>query len=426
MGGMTVLILFFALIFLGVPVAYTMVFSAGLYFITNDMSLMVLIQKMGGSLNSITMLAVPTFIFAGCLMNNGGLSDALFKSVLTTRIGKIKGGLAHINVVCSLIFAGMSGAALADLGGLGQVEMKAMRENGYDDDDSIAVTLASSAIGPIFPPSIPMLMYALVASVSGVKILLAGIVPGILLMLVLMAFVAYLAKKKNFPYGNIHISRKEKVKLQLHGVPALLAPVILLAGLLSGTYSPTELACVAVVYSVLVGCFFYKGLSLKKLIASASETSETMSNTLFILCGASAFAFVLTMEQVPQTMQALITSVTTNKVLLILMVNFILLIVGMVMDTGISIIIFTPIFLPIMKAVCMDPLQLGVMICLNLVIGLYTPPFGTCLFMASTMTQKPFERIVKAITPYYIPLLAVLLLVAFIPPLTTWLPNLFF
>ena len=209
MGGMTVLILFFALIFLGVPVAYTMVFSAGLYFITNDMSLMVLIQKMGGSLNSITMLAVPTFIFAGCLMNNGGLSDALFKSVLTTRIGKIKGGLAHINVVCSLIFAGMSGAALADLGGLGQVEMKAMRENGYDDDDSIAVTLASSAIGPIFPPSIPMLMYALVASVSGVKILLAGIVPGILLMLMLMAFVAYLAKKKNFPYGNIHISRKE-------------------------------------------------------------------------------------------------------------------------------------------------------------------------------------------------------------------------
>ena len=426
MNGITVLILFFALIFLGIPVAYTLVFTAGLYFVTNEMSLMVLIQKMGGSLNSITMLAVPTFIFAGCLMNNGGLSDALFKSVLTTRIGRIKGGLAHINVVCSLVFAGMSGAALADLGGLGQVEMKAMRENGYDDYDSIAVTLASSAIGPIFPPSIPMLMYALVASVSGVKILLAGIVPGLLLMLVLMAFVALMARKKNFPCGSIHLSRKERVRAQLHGAPALLAPVILLAGLISGTYSPTELACVAVVYSVLAGGFFYKRLSVKRLVASARETCETMSNTLFILCGAAAFAFVLTMEQVPQTMQLIISSITSNKALLILMINLILLIVGMVMDTGISIIIFTPIFLPIMQAVGMDPLQLGVMMCLNLVIGLYTPPFGTCLFMASTMMEKPFEKVVKAIAPYYIPLVAALLLVAFVPALTTWLPNLFF
>ena len=426
MSGMIGLILFFVLIFLGIPVAYTMIFIAGIFFMTNGMSMMVLVQKMGGSLNSVTMLAVPTFIFAGCLMNNGGLSDSLFNAILSTRIGKLKGGLAHVNVVASLVFSGMSGAALADLGGLGQVEMKAMKENGYDDYDSIAVTLASSAIGPIFPPSIPLLMYALVASVSGIKILLAGILPGILLMVSLMVFVAFMAKEKDFPYGNIHLNKAEKRKVQLRGVPALLAPIILLGGLLSGAYSPTELACVAVIYSIAIGMFFYKGLSFKRLIASAKETAETMSNTLFILCGASAFSFMLTYDQIPQKLQILITSVTTNKILLIIIANLVLLIVGMVMDTGISIIIFTPILLPVMKAVGMDPLQLGVMMVLNLVIGLYTPPFGTCLFMATSMTQKPFERIVRTLAPYYVPLLIVLLLVSYIPFLTTWLPNIVF
>ena len=426
MNGIIGLVLFFFLIFLGIPVAYSMVFIAGIFFMTNGMSMMVLVQKMGGSLNSVTMLAVPTFIFAGCLMNNGGLSDSLFKSILTTKIGKLKGGLAHVNVVASLVFAGMSGAALADLGGLGQVEMRAMRENGYDDYDSIAVTLASSAIGPIFPPSIPLLMYALVASVSGIKILLAGIIPGILLMGSLMVFVAALAKKKDFPYGNISISKIEKRRIQLKGIPAFLAPVILLGGLLSGAYSPTELACVAVVYSVIIGMFFYKGLDGKRLIASAKETSETMSNTLFILCGAAAFSFMLTYDQIPQKLQVIITSITSNKILLIMLANIMLLIVGMVMDTGISIIIFTPILLPIMKSIGMDPLQMGVMMVLNLVIGLYTPPFGTCLFMATSMTKKPFERIVNAMTPYYLPLIIVLLLVAYIPFLTTWLPNIVF
>ncbi len=426
MDGITTLILFFVLIFLGVPVAHTLIFSAGLYFVVNDMSLMSLMQKMGGSLNSISMLAVPTFIFAGCLMGNTGISDKLFKSILVTPIGKLRGGLAHVNVLASLVFSGMSGAALADLGGLGQVEMKAMNENGYNKEDSIAITLASSAIGPIFPPSVPMLMYALVASASGVKILMAGIVPGIIVTLCLMATVVILAKKKNFPCGNVDMPRKEKVKTMLVGVPALLEPVILLVGLLSGAYSPTELACVAVVYSILVGKFFYKGLNMRRLIDSAMETAESLSNTLFILCGATAFAFVLTLEQVPQVMKVLVTSLTTNKIALILLMNLVLLIVGMVMDCGISIIIFTPMFLPIAAQIGMGPLQLGVMICLNLVIGLYTPPFGTCLFMASSMMDMPFERVVKAILPYYIPLFIALMLVSFIPALTEWLPSVLF
>lgn len=424
MSGYIVLALFFGLIFLGVPVAYTLIFSSGLYLVFSDMSLLTLMQRMGGSMNSITLLAVPTFIFAGWIMNHGGLTNALFSSVNTTRICRFKGGLAYVNVIASLIFAGMSGAALADLGGLGNIEMTAMKENGYKDEDALGITLASSAIGPIFPPSIPLLVYALIASVSGIKILLAGIVPGIVLTITLFVIITLNAKKKNYPRGNIHISKKEKRAIQLYSIPAIFAPVILLGGLFSGLYSPSELACVAVVYSFVLGKFFYKKITYRNFMTSAKETTTMISNTMFILAGATVFAFVLTIEQIPQSLIVLLGFVADSKILIIIMINIILLIVGMVLDTGTATLIFTPIFLPILQSVGMDPLQVGVFICLNLVIGLYTPPFGVCLFMASTMANKPIEKVVKAVAPYYIPLFIVLLLVSFWSPLSLWLPSL--
>ena len=426
MSGYVLLLLFFGLLFAGLPVAFSMIFSSGLYFILSDMSLMVMAQRMGGALNSITLLAVPTFIFAGCIMNNGGLTDSLFKAVNTSRVGKLKGGLAYVNVLASLIFAGMSGAALADLGGLGNVELKAMRENGYAEDDAIGITLASAAIGPIFPPSIPLLIYALVASVSGVKILLAGVFPGLLLTIALMITVFIFAKKKNFPRGNINISKKEKFAVQIKGLPALVAPIILLGGLFTGTFSPTELACVAVMYSALVGFTIYRKINMHSIVTSAMETTSMVSNTMFIMAAATVFAFILTVERIPQSLQVIINQLTNSRILLILVVNIVLFIVGMVMDTGIAILIFVPMIVPILTAAGMDPLQIGVMMCFNLVIGLYTPPFGTCLFMASSMTKRPVERIVKAIAPYYITLIIALLLISFIPALTVWLPNAIF
>jgi len=423
MSGYIVLILFFGLLFLGVPVVFTMIFSSGLYFLLSDISILTLTQRMGGALNSITLLAVPTFIFAGWIMNNGGLTTALFNSVLTTKICKERGGLGYVNVVASLIFAGMSGAALADLGGLGNIEMKAMKENGYTDEDALGITVASSAIGPIFPPSIPLLIFALVASVSGIKILIAGIIPGIILALSLMFIIAINAKRKNYPRGNVEISKKERRQIQLRGVPALIAPIILLGGLFTGLYSPSELACVAVVYAGIVGLVFYKGLNKKSFIEAAKETTTMISNTLFILSGATAFAFVLTVERIPQSLRILLIGVTDNLFLLVLVVNVILIIIGMVLDTGTALIIFTPMFLPLLKSLGMDPIQVGIMMCLNLIIGLYTPPFGVCLFMATTMSKKPMESVIKAVTPYYIPMFITLILVSYWPALSTWLPS---
>ncbi len=425
MDGFAVLGVFFFFLFLGVPVAYTMILSSGLYFLTTGMSLMVLMQRMGGALNSITLLAVPTFIFAGCIMNAGGLTDNLFAALCTLRLGKTKGGLAHINVVASLIFAGMSGAALADLGGLGNVEMKAMRKNGYSEEDAIGITLASSAIGPIFPPSIPLLIFSLVASVSGIKILLAGIIPGILLTLALMGMVVIFSRTKDFPRGSVEMDAGKRRSIQLYGIPALIAPIILLAGLFPGTFSPTELASAAVVYSFFVGLFFYRKITPKSVFTATRETTDMISNTMFIMGAATVFAFILTVEQIPNQIQALILGVTSNKYVLLLLINLILLVVGMVMDVGISIMIFTPIFLPILTGVGVDAFTVGVMMVLNLVMGMYTPPFGTCLFMASTMTKRPVEKIVSYVAPYYIPLVAVLILIAVFPPVTTWLPGLF-
>ncbi len=424
MSGYIVLAMFFGLLFLGVPVAYSLIFSSGLYLLLSDMSLLTMTQRMGGALNSITLLSVPTFIFAGWIMNNGGLTKALFDSVNTTRVCKRRGGLGYVNVIASLIFAGMSGAALADLGGLGNIEMQAMRENGYSDEDSLGITVASSAIGPIFPPSIPLLIFALIASVSGIKILLAGIIPGIILAISLIVIISIHARRRNYPRGNIGISKEEKLKIQLRSIPAMLAPIILLGGLFTGLYSPSELACVAVVYSMLIGFTFYRGLNRSSFIHAAKETTSMISNTLFILAGATVFAFVLTIEQIPQSLKGVLVAVTNSKVLLIIVVNLILLVIGMVLDTGTAILVFTPMILPLLTSLGMDPLQVGIFVCLNLVIGLYTPPFGVCLFMASTMSKKPLEGVIKAVAPYYIPMFITLMLVSFWPSLSLWLPSL--
>ncbi|MFI3257189.1 MAG: TRAP transporter large permease [Spirochaetales bacterium] len=426
MSGLTVILLFFSLLFLGIPVAYSMSFVSALYMIFSDIPLMTLIQRMANSPNSVTLLAIPAFLLAGSLMNNGGLTKSLFKAVNATPIGKLKGGLAYVNVLASLIFSGMSGAALADLGGLGKIEMEAMKENGYEEDDALAITLASSAIGPIFPPSIQLLIFAMVANVSGVRILLAGVFPGILMAFALLLQVAYFAHKKNFPRGVITGSFKDRMFLQFKGIPALLAPVILLAGLLLGTYSPTELASVATVYSLCIGVFVYKGITKHNFIDSLRTSVKDVANILFIGAAAIAFSYVLTIEQVPLMFQNLLTSVTDNWILLIIITNVILIIVGMFMDSFVAYLIFTPIIMPALVSVGLDPIHVGILMCLNLVIGFYTPPFGTLLFMASIMTKIPFARIVKAMAPYYIPLILALLAVSFFPQISLWLPNFVF
>ena len=423
MSSATVILLFITLLITGFPVGYTMYLIAIAFFMTKGINLTAIIQKMGGQLTSTTLLSIPTFIFAGTLMNNVGMTNALFDSINKTPIGKLKGGLAQVNVVASLIFAGMSGAALADIGGLGKIEIQSMKNNGYSIEDSAGITMASSAIGPIFPPSIPLMMYSLYAQVSGIRLLMAGVVPALLLTLTLCLVVAYRAHKYDWPIEQFKGTLLERIKIIAYGIPAFCCPLILLGGMYSGKFAPSELACVAVMLAILLGFFFYKKCTFRSLWESSKEAVSNISRILFI-CGAGAlFAYVITILKIPRELQKLITSLDMNPVALLITINFILLIVGMFMDCNIAIIVFTPLILPALVSMGIDPVHFGVVLCLNVVIGIFTPPFGTALFLGAIITDIPFGRLVKAMMPYYIPLVVILFVITIFPGLCIWLPN---
>ena len=423
MDAVHVILLMFVLLAFGIPISYSMIAASGLYFLMSDIPFMTLFQRFANSVNSVPLLAVPTFILAGNLMNVGGITHSLFRAVNSSIFGRWKGGLAQVNIVASLIFAGMSGAALADIGGLGAIEIESMQKNGYKSDDAIAVTLASSAIGPIFPPSIPLIIYATVAQVSGLRILLAGVVPGIVLTIVLMAQVGVFARLRDYPRGEINLSWNERFQIQIKAIPALLAPVILLAGMLTGAYSPTELASVAAVYSLVVSVLFYKTMSMAAFTRAIAKTASDVANIMLIAAAAFLLSFVLTVEQAPMFFRQVFLNLSDNLVVMVLATNGILLILGMFLPMMFAVLVLTPIIVPVLVALGMDPIHIGIMIVFNLVIGLYTPPFGQGLFLASAMTGRPVLHIVRAMVPYYVPLIVALLLVSFFPAITLWLPR---
>jgi tripartite ATP-independent transporter DctM subunit len=426
MNGLIILILFLGLLAVGVPIAYTMAFISGTYFLVNGATISVFVQRFVNSANSITLLAVPTFMFAATVMNNVGITDALFDALKVTPVCRAKGGLGHVNVLASLIFAGMSGASLADIGGLGKIEIDAMTKSGYKIEDATAVTLASSAIGPIFPPSIPLILYGLYAQVSGIRLLMAGVVPALVLTIALMLMVTYFAHKYNWPREQLVGTLKSRIKIMVRGFPALMCPAFLLGGMLNGSFSPSELASVTAVMAIFIGYIFYHRVNVRVLLDSAKETIPNVMKLLFICAAATTFAHVLTVEQVPQLLGNLLTGISTNPIVLLLIVNVILFIAGMIMDSGICMMVFTPLIVPVLTSVGVDPVHLGVIMCLNIVIGLFTPPFGTGLFLACIMTNQPFEKVVKAMVPYYIPLVGTLIIITLIPQITLWLPNLIY
>jgi tripartite ATP-independent transporter DctM subunit len=420
------LIMFLTLLVLGTPVAYVMYIVAGLYFMTNGVNLGVVVQKMGSSMNSITMVAIPMFIFAGTFMNHLNLTDSLFNSIMVTPVGKAKGGLAQVNVVASLVFAGMSGAALADIGGLGKIEIKAMTNAGYDLEDATAVTLASSTLGPMFPPSIPLMLYALYAEQSGIRMLMAGIVPALLLTAMLMVLVAILARKKGWPTYSGPSDRKERLKIFAKGLPAALVPVILLGGMYTGKFASSELAAVCAFSALIISAIFYKGVHIKTFIDTAKESVSNIAAMMFICGAASLFAQVISRSGVPTLVQDFVNGLNMSAAGLLIVINVIFLIIGMFMDSNVAIMIFTPILLPALVSLGVDPIHFGVIVCLNVVIGIFTPPFGSALFMAQSITGLPFMKIVKSMGPYLVVLIAGLLLITLVPGISTWLPNLIF
>ena len=424
MTGVLIILLFLILTVFGIPVAFGMGISAIVYFITSaQLPVSILAHRLPNALNSFPLVAVPIFIFAGNLMNTAGITDRLFKFARML-VGHLKGGLAHVNILASLIFSGISGAALADIGGLGNIEIKAMKDQGYDPGDAAAITAASATIGPIFPPSIPLIIYATVAEVSALRLLIAGIIPALLMTVLLILLVTVLAHVKNYPRDTMRYSFKDVTSNLFSAFPALITPVLLIGGLLSGWFSPTEVASVTVAYSIFLGMVVYKELTFKDIFTIALSSVKSSAMVLFVIACASVFAWTLTVEQIPVKMAELLISISKDPVTLLLMVNVLLLIVGTIMDTIAAILVMTPIIYPGLILVGVDPVHLGIVVVLNLMIGMLTPPVGMSLYIVSDVSGQPVERVIKKILPYFIPLVISLLLVTLIPSLSTFLPSL--
>ncbi|SHM29101.1 TRAP transporter, DctM subunit [Caldanaerovirga acetigignens] len=424
MSALMLFLSFVVLIFLGVPIAFALGISSLVYIFTNDISLTVLAQKMYAGLNSFVLVAIPGFVLAGNLMNNGGISKRIVEFA-DAIVGFIKGGLAIANVVASMIFAGVSGTALADTASIGPIIIPAMVQQGYDPDFSAAVTAASSTVGPIIPPSVPMIIAGTLVGTSITKMFVAGMIPGILVGLLQMILCYYFAVKRNYPRSELNSLKQiwEKFK---GAIWAILMPAIMIFGILGGFFTPTEASIVTVIYGLIVGLFVYKELQLKDIPRILVESIRSTAAIMVLVGFANTFAWILASEQIPQLIADSILSISDNPIVVILLVNLFLLFVGMFMETIAALIILFPVLLPVLTSVGMDPIQAGVMVVLNLVIGLNTPPVGVCLYVASNIAKISIARLTVAILPFIIANIVVLMLVSYIPHFTLFLPRLLF
>jgi len=410
---------------LGIPVGYSLGIAGMLAYLNelgSRVNIPMLSQRMQYGVNNFLLLAIPLFILAAKLMNTAGITTRLF-NFARCLVGFLPGGLGHANTVASLIFAGMSGAAVADAAGLGQVELKAMKDEGYDSEFSVAITAASSTIGPIFPPSIPMVIYALVAEESVGKLFLGGVVPGLVMTVALMLMVAYYAHQRGYPRTPFP-GLREILYVASKAVLPIFTPIILLGGIWSGVFTPTEAASVAVAYALVLGVIVYKELHPRDLGKIFMETAKETAAIGIIICAANFFGWLLLRTGLTNKVATGITQLTTDPMIFLLLVNVFLLVVGCFMETVVAILIVTPMLMPVVLKLGIDPLHFGLVLVLNLMIGLLTPPFGVVLFVMAGISDLPFERVVRATLPFLIPLLAVLALITFFPPLVTWLPKL--
>jgi tripartite ATP-independent transporter DctM subunit len=420
--GLMLLITFLFLIAIGVPVSIAMgisVFTTLLYCGYKIETLPLLIQN-GAS--NISLVAIPYFIFAGNLMNASRLTEKIF-DLANALVGSMQNGLAQVNVLASMIFAGISGTMSSDAAGLGLIEIDAMVKRGYEKPFSVAITLASSVLGPIIPPSVSFIVFAMLAQVSIMKLFIAGIVPGILIGIIFMVINYLLARQ-----GKIIIPEPEKFDFKIllktfkDGFFALLAPALLLLGILSGVTTPTEVGVAAIFYTIVIGVLS-KELTWKKFIEAGAATVCSTSIIMYLIGMGNAMGWIVTIEQLPQQATALLFSITQNKYMMLILINVILLILGMFIDGTTIKLIMIPLLLPIIDSFGINRIQFGVWSTLNILIGSTTPPVGVCLFIMCSITDLKMTQVVKAMIPYYIPLLIALLLVTFIPFLTLWLPS---
>lgn len=416
-----VLTLLLALLFAGTPVHVALGIASLLYFIGADIPASAAVHTMINGINSFPLIAIPFFVLAGQLMNASGFTDRIF-ALARGLFGWAPGGLGHVNIGSSMIFAGMSGAAVADAGGLGAVEIKAMRDAGYDRGFAVGITAASSTIGPIIPPSLPLIIYGVVAEVSIGRLFAAGLVPGLLMALALMIMVHVLAVRRGYPRDRAFGWRELAGLLGRAALP-LFAPVLIIGGIVFGIFTPTEAAVAAVVYTLLTGVLVFRTLDWRTVCRILVETAEITASILMIVASAALFAWVLTLNQVAAELAGLLTGVTDDRTVLLLLIMLLVFVVGFFLETIAAITILAPLVLPVATAAGIDPVHLGIVLVLNLMIGLLTPPVGMVLYVLAKVSRLPFEECVRATLPFLVPLLVVLLLLVVFPSLALWLPG---
>lgn len=455
---------FLALMGAGVPVAIAMAGSSLIYvMVSGNVPDFVVIHRMVNGIDSFPLLAVPFFVLAGNLMNSAGITNRIYNFALAL-VGWLKGGLGHVNVVGSMVFAGMSGTAIADAAGLGTIEIKAMRDHGYSTEFAVGVTAASATLGPIIPPSLPFVIYAMFANVSVGALFLAGLMPGVVMALLIMATVAYYAHRRGFgrdvkfQWAKLGKALLEMVivaafpvaiwaatqagalpiaavvvalavllvadwKFRFNAVLPILTPVLLIGGMTSGVFTATEGAIAACVWALFLGLVWYRAMSLRMLVKVSMDTIETTATVLLIVAAASIFGWMLTVTRTTEAIAAWVLAFTSDPWMFLLLANLLMLFVGCFLEPTAAITILVPVLLPIVHQLGIDPVHFGLIMVLNLMIGLLHPPMGLVLFVLARVSKLSFERTTIAILPWLLPLLASLILVTYVPSISLWLPR---
>jgi tripartite ATP-independent transporter DctM subunit len=419
---MTLVILLFILIALGFPISFALGLASLAFFLTNDITLVTYAQRFSVGLDNFSLLAAPFFILCGEIMNKSGITDKIFRFA-NSLVGCLPGGLGHVNVLASTLFAGMSGTAIADAAGLGPIEIKAMKDHGYDTEFSTAVTAASAIIGPIIPPSTVMILYGVTANVSISALFLGGVLPGLLIALALMATVAIFAIKRHYPRDD-KFRIKEVGRSFIHAIWALITPIIIIGGILGGICTATEAGAIAAVYSLLIGLFVYRTIKLKDIPEILWKATLTTGVILVIVSTASLFGWCLTFAKIPQAVAAALAGLTSNKYIMMLIIAAIYLFLGMIMETSAIILTTVPILIPVVTILDINLVYLGVVIALLMSIGTITPPVGTVLFILSKSTGMTIESLSKELLPWYAVLAVCVLLCIFVPQIILLLPSL--
>lgn len=410
------------LVLVGVPIGIAMIAVSMGYFYYVDRGVFLAVQRMVDGLDTFPLLAVPLFILAAAILNSAGITNHLF-GFARSLVGHVRGGLGHVNVLASLFFSGMSGSALADAGGLGKMEIKAMRQAGYDDDFAGAVTAISSLIGPLVPPSITMVLYGVIANVSIGQLFLGGIVPGLLCAIALMGMVGVVSMRRSYPRDSRR-SLREIVCLLWKSSPALATPLVIIGGIFSGYFSPTEAAAITVLYVLLIDLVFYRELTWQRLWDAVYETVVTSSAIATIIAGVSLFSFIFAREQAPQQIAEFFLFIADSPLTFLIVANLLIFVLGCFIEALVILLVIVPILVPIATSFGLDPVHFGIIMILNLMISIMTPPMGMALFVVSQVGEIPYQKLALAILPWLIPPVLVLILVCAFPVLATGLPEL--